>query len=107
MAAMEVANKELSGTLKTLKIDDIDKMQDEMLDLVGYSSEIQDSLGQSYSVPDDLDEEELMGGKRSFVVYDRLTTMLVKLYQLVGSEKLGIILNDLARAHHHCNSQTY
>ena len=28
-----------------------------------YNSEIQETLGRSYSVPDDLDEEELMGGK--------------------------------------------
>ncbi|EFJ29814.1 hypothetical protein SELMODRAFT_90273 [Selaginella moellendorffii] len=61
MSAMKAANKELKGTMKTLKIDDIDKMQDEMLDLVDYSTEIQESLGRSYNVPDDLDEEELMG----------------------------------------------
>ena len=41
----------------------LQKMQDEMMDLVDYSSEIQETLGRSYSVPDDLDEEELMGGK--------------------------------------------
>jgi charged multivesicular body protein 5 len=38
-------------------------MQDEMMDLVDYSSEIQETLGRSYNVPDDLDEEELMGGE--------------------------------------------
>ncbi|CAM6071997.1 unnamed protein product [Sphagnum tenellum] len=37
------------------------KMQDEMMDLVDYSSKIQETLGCSYNVPDDLDEEELMG----------------------------------------------
>ena len=41
----------------------LQKMQDEMMDLVDYSSEIQETLGRSYSVPDDLDEEELMGVK--------------------------------------------
>ncbi|CAM6095154.1 unnamed protein product [Calypogeia fissa] len=61
MSAMKAANKELKGTMKTLKIDDIDKMQDEMMDLVDYSSEIQESLGRSYSIPDDIDEEELLG----------------------------------------------
>lgn len=38
-------------------------MQDEMMDLVDVSSEIQESLGRSYNVPDDIDEDELMGGK--------------------------------------------
>jgi hypothetical protein len=42
------------------------KMQDEMMDLVDYSSEIQETLGRSYNVPDDLDEEELMGGESAF-----------------------------------------
>jgi charged multivesicular body protein 5 len=41
-------------------------MQDEMMDLVDYSSEIQETLGRSYGVPDDLDEEELMGGITSY-----------------------------------------
>lgn len=33
------------------------------------SNEIQESLGRSYSVPDDIDEEELMGGKPKFYVF--------------------------------------
>lgn len=41
-------------------------MQDEMMDLVDYSSEIQETLGRSYGVPEDFDEEELMGGKGCF-----------------------------------------
>lgn len=61
MAAMKAAKKDLKGTLKTLKIDDIDKLQDEMIDLMEFSTEIQESLGQSYNVPDDIDEDELLG----------------------------------------------
>ena len=38
-------------------------MQDEMTDLMDVSNEIQETLGRSYNVPDDIDEEELMGGK--------------------------------------------
>lgn len=37
-------------------------MQDEMMELMDVSTEIQESLGRSYNVPDDIDEEELMGG---------------------------------------------
>lgn len=37
-------------------------MQDEMMDLMDVSNEIQESLGRNYNVPDDIDEEELMGG---------------------------------------------
>lgn len=38
-------------------------LQDEMMDLMDVSNEIQESLGRSYNVPDDIDEEDLMGGK--------------------------------------------
>ncbi|WVZ71869.1 hypothetical protein U9M48_020401 [Paspalum notatum var. saurae] len=61
MNAMKAANKELKGMMKTVKIDDIDNMQDEMTDLMDVSNEIQETLGRSYNIPDDVDEEELMG----------------------------------------------
>ncbi|XP_042485745.1 vacuolar protein sorting-associated protein 60.2-like [Macadamia integrifolia] len=61
MTALKSANKELKGMMKTVKIQDIDNMQDEMMDLMDVSTEIQESLGRSYNVPDDIDEEELMG----------------------------------------------
>ncbi|KAF8724988.1 hypothetical protein HU200_020712 [Digitaria exilis] len=61
MTAMKAANKELKGMMKTVKLEDIDSMQDEMMDLMDVSNEIQETLGRSYNVPDDIDEEELMG----------------------------------------------
>lgn len=61
MSALKSANKELKGMMKTVKIQDIDNLQDEMLDLMDVSNEIQETLGRSYNVPDDIDEEELMG----------------------------------------------
>lgn len=44
-------------------------MQDEMMDLMDISTEIQESLGRSYNVPDDIDEEELMGGMLKLYSY--------------------------------------
>jgi len=61
MTALKSANKELKGMMKTVKLQDIDNLQDEMMDLMDVSSEIQDTLGRSYSVPDGLDEDDLMG----------------------------------------------
>ncbi|KAI3757190.1 vacuolar protein sorting-associated protein 60.2 [Cynara cardunculus var. scolymus] len=61
MSALKSANKELKGMMKTVKIQDIDNLQDDMIDLMEVSNEIQESLGRSYSVPDDIDEEDLMG----------------------------------------------
>ncbi|KAL1187854.1 Vacuolar protein sorting-associated protein 60.1 [Cardamine amara subsp. amara] len=61
MTALKSANKELKGMMKTVKIQDIDNLQDEMMDLMDVSSEIQETLGRSYNVPDGLDEDDLMG----------------------------------------------
>ncbi|EEF43756.1 vacuolar protein sorting-associated protein 60.1 [Ricinus communis] len=61
MSALKSANKELKGMMKTVKIQDIDNLQDEMMDLMDVSNEIQETLGRSYNIPDDIDEEELMG----------------------------------------------
>ncbi|KAH9611424.1 hypothetical protein KSS87_009823 [Heliosperma pusillum] len=36
-------------------------LQDDMMDLMDMSSEIQETLGRSYNVPDDIDEDDLMG----------------------------------------------
>ncbi|KAK4756112.1 hypothetical protein SAY87_009869 [Trapa incisa] len=61
MTALKSANKELKGMMKTVRIQDIDSLQDEMMDLMDVSNEIQETLGRSYNVPDDIDEDELMG----------------------------------------------
>ncbi|KAL8170491.1 hypothetical protein V2J09_022295 [Rumex salicifolius] len=61
MSALKAANKDLKGMMKTVKINEIDNLQDEMMDLMDMSSEIQETLGRSYNVPDDIDEDELMG----------------------------------------------
>jgi len=61
--AMKAANKELKVAFKStdLDVNSIEAMQDEMSDLMEQSNEIQDVLGRNYSVPDDLDEEDLLG----------------------------------------------
>ncbi|CAE6086692.1 unnamed protein product [Arabidopsis arenosa] len=61
MTALKSANKELKGMMKTVKIQDIDNLQDDMMDLMDESSEIQETLGRSYNVPDDIDEDDLLG----------------------------------------------
>lgn len=44
-----------------------------MMDLMDVSNEIQETLGRSYNVPDDIDEEELMGGMvQSYWQFDSL-----------------------------------
>ncbi|XP_057550795.1 vacuolar protein sorting-associated protein 60.2-like [Amaranthus tricolor] len=61
MSALKAANQDLKGMMKTVKIQEIDNLQDEMMDLMDMSNEIQETLGRSYNVPDDIDEDDLMG----------------------------------------------
>ncbi|ODV97048.1 hypothetical protein PACTADRAFT_39766 [Pachysolen tannophilus NRRL Y-2460] len=57
--AMKQANKELKKTYGKIDIDKIQDMQDEMLDLIEQSNELQNSLAANYDVPDDISEGEL------------------------------------------------
>eukprot|EP01024_Parvocaulis_polyphysoides_P007162 TRINITY_DN12153_c0_g1_i5.p1 TRINITY_DN12153_c0_g1~~TRINITY_DN12153_c0_g1_i5.p1 ORF type:complete len:175 (-),score=48.11 TRINITY_DN12153_c0_g1_i5:196-720(-) len=63
VAALKQATKEVKTALghKELDINKIDKLNDEMADLMDINQDIQDALGRSYDVPDDIDESELMG----------------------------------------------
>ncbi|KAG5927068.1 hypothetical protein E4U42_002655 [Claviceps africana] len=57
--AMKTTNKELRKQYGKIDIDKIEKLQDEMADLMDVGNEIQDSLARSYDVPDEVDESEL------------------------------------------------
>lgn len=56
---MRQTNKELKKTYGKIDIDKLEDMQDEMLDLIDQSNELQAALGRSYDVPDDISESEL------------------------------------------------
>lgn len=61
--AMKAAAKDLKKQFKSpeLNVDAIDKLSDEMADLMGVSADIQESLGRNYAIPDNIDEDELLG----------------------------------------------
>merc|ERR1712127_1109116 len=62
--AMTAANKEIQRQFKTnknLDISAIEKMQDEMQDLIEDSNYIQEALSANHAMPDDIDEDELLG----------------------------------------------
>mmetsp|Transcript_18591 Transcript_18591/g.46248 ORF Transcript_18591/g.46248 Transcript_18591/m.46248 type:complete len:229 (+) Transcript_18591:110-796(+) len=61
--AMQSASKEMKTQFKSkeFNIDAIDRLNDEMADLMDYSNEIQETMGRNYNVPDDIDEDELLG----------------------------------------------
>jgi len=57
--AMRTANQELRRQYGKIDIDKIDVLHDEMEDLMERANEIQETMGRSYAVPDDLDEDDL------------------------------------------------
>ncbi|GMM36536.1 Vps60 protein [Saccharomycopsis crataegensis] len=56
---LKQTNKELKKTYGKIDVDKIEDLQEEMLDLIEKGNEIQETLGSSYSLPDDVSESEL------------------------------------------------
>jgi len=57
--AMKTANKQLKQTYGKIDIDKIEALQEEMLDLIEKSNDLQESMSMSYDVPDEISESEL------------------------------------------------
>jgi charged multivesicular body protein 5 len=57
--AMKTTTKELRKQYGKIDIDKIERMQDEMADLMEMGNDIQESISRSYDVPEDVDEAEL------------------------------------------------
>ncbi|EFX06221.1 snf7 family protein [Grosmannia clavigera kw1407] len=57
--ALKTTNKELRRQYGKVDLDKIERLQDEMADLLDVSNEIQESLSRSYDIPEDVDEAEL------------------------------------------------
>ncbi|KAI1421752.1 putative SNF7 family protein [Xylaria sp. FL1777] len=57
--AMRTTQRELRKQYGRVDLDQIERMQDEMADLLDVGNEIQETLGRGYEVPDDVDEAEL------------------------------------------------
>lgn len=82
--AMEQANKEMKKQYGKINIDKIESVHYDMEDLLEQANEIQESLGRSYNVPDEIDEADLQAE------LDAL--------QLEEEEEAGSYLNDLNKA---------
>ncbi|KAI8620210.1 Snf7 family, partial [Chytriomyces sp. MP71] len=57
--AMKAANKEMKAQYKKINLDAVEKLQDEMEDLMEQANEIQETMGRSYGLPDGIDDEDL------------------------------------------------
>ncbi|KXN64542.1 hypothetical protein CONCODRAFT_45215 [Conidiobolus coronatus NRRL 28638] len=61
--AMREANKEMKKSFKNVNIDKIESMQDELEDLLEEANLVQETLGRSYGLSEDIDEADLDAGK--------------------------------------------
>ncbi|KAK0713283.1 Snf7 family [Lasiosphaeria miniovina] len=57
--ALQSTNKALRKEYGKVDVDRIERLQDEMADLLDVGNEIQESLARSYDIPEDVDEAEL------------------------------------------------
>ena len=57
--AMKTTTKELKKQYGKVNIDNIEKMQDELADIMELGNEMQESISRSYDIPEDVDEAEL------------------------------------------------
>lgn len=57
--AMKTTQKTLKQQYGKVDIDKLERLQDEMADLMEMGNEIQETMGRSYDVPEDVDEAEL------------------------------------------------
>ncbi|KAJ1728322.1 Vacuolar protein-sorting-associated protein 60 [Coemansia biformis] len=59
LQAMQDANKAMKKQYKDVDVDRIYDMQDEMAELLEQANEVQELMGRSYNMPEDLDERDL------------------------------------------------
>mmetsp|Transcript_28348 Transcript_28348/g.54011 ORF Transcript_28348/g.54011 Transcript_28348/m.54011 type:complete len:233 (+) Transcript_28348:235-933(+) len=59
--AMQATNKQLAKAFKSndLDIDQIEQLRDEMSELMDQSNEIQETLGRTYNLPEEMDEDDM------------------------------------------------
>lgn len=57
--AMQMANKEMRKTYGKIDLDKIERIQDDMEDMIEQANEVQETVGRSYGVPDEIDEADL------------------------------------------------
>ena len=59
VAAMKDANTQIKMHMKTLNIGEVEDMTDDLADLMEDMNEVNDILGRSYAMPDDIEEADL------------------------------------------------
>ncbi|RNF02119.1 SNF-7-like protein [Trypanosoma rangeli] len=96
--ALKDATRSLKREFRRVDLSKIENLQDELRDIYEDTQEVQDILGRAYDVPEDIDEEEMMGEldalaldmekeTDSSYLADALAMPGAKLPELPGKEK--------------------
>ncbi|EKG03849.1 SNF-7-like protein, putative [Trypanosoma cruzi] len=96
--ALKEATKGLKREFKRVDLSKIDNMQEELRDLYEDTQEVQEILGRAYDVPEEIDEDEMMGELDAIAfdmekepdpsyLADALATPGTKLPEIPGKEK--------------------
>ena len=88
--AMKTTNKTLKQQYGKIDIDKIEKMQDEMADLMEMGNEINESISRAYDVPEDVDEAELDAELEALG-----EDMMFEQGQGVGAESVGFLQDEV------------
>jgi len=59
VSAMKGAHKELKTAFKDMDMDDLEDLQDDMADMMEMHDEVNEIMGRSYAVPDEIDDDML------------------------------------------------
>jgi len=86
--AMKTTNKALKQQYGKINIDKIEKMQDEMADLMEMGNDINESISRAYDVPEDVDEAELDAE------LDALGEDLMFEQEAAGGQSVPAFMND-------------
>jgi charged multivesicular body protein 5 len=88
--AMKTTNKSLKQQYGKINIDKIEKMQDEMADLMEMGNEINESISRAYDVPEDVDEAELDAELEALG-----EDMMFEEGQGIGTESVGYLQDEV------------
>ena len=73
--AMKSASKELKSQYGKMNLSKIEDMHDEMQDLMEQAEEVQEIMGRSYGVPEDIDDDVLEAGGAFFLYFIELAML--------------------------------
>lgn len=94
---LKQTNKELKQTFGKIDVDKMEDLQEEMLDLIEKGNDIQETLGMSYDLPDDVSESELDAELEALgdeVQYEQETGYELPSYLPADSNKLPAFIDE-------------